>query len=1193
MGYDGSLKFDTKIDDSGFSKGVQGIGSIASKGFGIVEKAVAGIATGLGGAAAASIAVGSSFEQANSQLAATMGKTVEQISDLTEKAKELGASTSFSATEVSEGLNILAQSGLSAAEQMASIEDVLNLAAAGSLSLESAAAYTTGAIKGFGDSMDNAQKYADMMAKGATLANTNVDGLGQALSDSAATARTYGQSVESTTLSLLKLAEQGVTGSAAATSLSAAMKNLYTPTDQAKKAMQELGVSAYDSSGKARDFNDITDDLTKSLSNMSDEQKNAYLNTIFGIQGLDAYNKIASTSAEKSQKFADGLAEASEGMGAAASQAETMLNNLKGSLTKFQSETEGLGIEIYESFAGPMQGIVDSATDIVSGLTDAFKQNGFQGLVDAGADAIVNIIIGMTNAIPGVMDKVNQIIVAIGNSLMEHSGELGEAGINMLEQVVKGLVATSATLGNIGVVLVKNLMQSIIAKAPGMMKAGADLILSISQGISKKIPELIPLALKTIVTLGQAFVSNIPTLLQAGINMITAVAQGFVKSIPLLVSEVPTLINSFWSAFDSGVVQLLQAGWNIIKMIAQGISDNLPLIIDNAGNIVSAIYTTLSHINLLQAGKTLITDISVGIRNEAPKLAENFKSIGSTAMQKLKSINWAAAGKNLISLLKTGVSGAAGLLSGGLKAVGTAGLNAIKSINWLSVGQDIIKLIVSGLKAIAGLIGSALSAAGRSAISVFKSINWTSVGTNIINGIVRGVTGAGGRLFSSLRNLAHNALSAAKSALGIHSPSKVFEKEVGHHIVTGIIKGIQGTSGTLYKNMRQISLEAVASAKNAVNSGDLQGAGESMANALHSGISSASGKTEKALQNVINASIKTLKKKDKKNAKNYKSIGTKLISAMKSGIEEQTAKISAAAQDKIESLSQSYQEAYDGIIKKQDSMLKHMTDVSNLYDLDSQIEKITEYQKNLNSLRGRIPDSLMDEILGMDVGKANTFTQYLGSLTDEQLKAYTEKWNQIQNTSSQYSNSFFANDLNSIKSNYTKQVNAIMADAQKQMSEAGMNIAKGLINGLKSQQKNMSKEVKAMANSIISQFKKALKIKSPSRIMRDEVGYFLPPGITLGFKKAMPRAEREITSEMAKAVESMQNKMTALEYDPKNVIPTVSVPNQVIVVNQDPAVVNAEIHTTVEMDGAVVGKKVTPYVNQELANQSNREERGS
>lgn len=151
------------------------------------------------------------------------------------------------------------------------------------------------------------------------------------------------------TLSLLKLADANVTGEKAATSLKAAMSNLYTPTDTAKKALDSLGVSAYDTNGSARDFNTVVDELGNALSGLSDEEANAYKNSIFGIQGLDAFNKMANTSADSVEKFKNGLAEAG---GSTAEQAATQLNNLEGDITLLGSAADGAKMAIYDALNG-------------------------------------------------------------------------------------------------------------------------------------------------------------------------------------------------------------------------------------------------------------------------------------------------------------------------------------------------------------------------------------------------------------------------------------------------------------------------------------------------------------------------------------------------------------------------------------------------------------------------------------------------------------------------------------------------------------------------------------------------------------------------------------------------------------------------------------------------------------------------
>lgn len=320
-----------------------------------------------------SVATGMGFDSAVSQIAATMGKSVDQITELRDKAKEMGAATNYSATQAAEGLNILAMSGYDAEKSMEMLEDVLHLAAAGGMEMSEAAGDISGAMKGFGDASKDSAYYADLMAKGATLANTSVSQLGQALADGSSMGKAYSQSAEGMTVSLLRLAEQGETGAAAATALSAAYANLYTPMDQAKEAMDELGVSAYDSTGATRDFNTVVNELNEAIQRESQGNEaiaNQYKDLIFGKQGLNAYNKLVVTSIDTQEQWAQTLKDST---GAAAAQYDTMTDNLKGDLDMMQSAFEGLQIQISDELSGDIRKLVQTASEGLTWLTEHSK----------------------------------------------------------------------------------------------------------------------------------------------------------------------------------------------------------------------------------------------------------------------------------------------------------------------------------------------------------------------------------------------------------------------------------------------------------------------------------------------------------------------------------------------------------------------------------------------------------------------------------------------------------------------------------------------------------------------------------------------------------------------------------------------------------------------------------------------------
>lgn len=354
----------------------------------------------LAGVGAAALKAGTYFESAMSQVAATMGTTTDKIQNLSKFAQHMGATTAFSATQAAEGLNVLAQSGLTAEEQMTALPEVLNLAAAGNLSLADSSTYVVGTLKGFGKGMDEAKRVTDLVAKGAVMANTDVRGLGTALSSSSATAKSYGQNMDSVTLSLLRLAEQNITGEEAATSLNRAMMDLYTPTSTAKKALDELGVSVYDAQGNARDFNDIVDELNGKLSGMSEEQRNAYKNTIFTTYGLQAFNKMTVSSTEKVNDFKEGLKDAND---SALKQAQTQLDNLKGDITLFKSALEGAGIVISNVLIPNIRNFIQWLTNLVTKFNElSEEQQNFivkAGLVIAAIGPVLLILSKVATAV--------------------------------------------------------------------------------------------------------------------------------------------------------------------------------------------------------------------------------------------------------------------------------------------------------------------------------------------------------------------------------------------------------------------------------------------------------------------------------------------------------------------------------------------------------------------------------------------------------------------------------------------------------------------------------------------------------------------------------------------------------------------------------------------------------------------------
>jgi TP901 family phage tail tape measure protein len=1092
------------IKDTAYKKGLkdaEGNASSSTSKIGGAFKTVGKVAkTAMvaGSAAAAaftktSIDSGMNFDTAMSQVAATMGTTVDKIGNVKAKAEEMGRTTKYTATEAAEGMNILAQAGLSADEQISGIGTVLNLASAGAMSLEESASYTAGAVKGFGDSMSNASYYADLMAKGATLANTDVRGLGEAFSGSAATAKNYGQAADSVTLSLLRLAEQNVTGSEASTALNRAMADLYTPTDDASKALNQLGVSAYEANGDAKDFNDLVDELNGSLQGMTAEQKNNALATIFTTQGLQAFNKMTASSDATVQKFWKGIQDSS---GSAAQQAATQLDNLKGDITLLSSATEGLELGFYNTFSGAIRGAIKGVTSEVSGLAEAMESGGISGALSKLAQDAINF----SGQLPGLTKIGGDLINGLISSVTQNSGGITSA----VSQLLNNLASTISTGLSV------------------LTSVGVNLLTTIASGMAQGIPNFLAQALPMLTQFSAQLRANAGQLIDAGLQLILNIAQGIANSLPTLITYIPQIVTNIANIINDNAPKLIATGLKIIVTLGLGIIQAIPSLISSIPQIIQAIVAVVTAFNWVSLGGKVTKGLANGIK----------KMIG--------------AAKGAAKSIATGIKGALQSLPSTLKSLGSKGVQGLKSAFSAGVGalRGVAKNIVSAIAQAISSLPSKLLGFARKAVSGIKGAfkaGWSAVGKNVVSGIANGISGGVGAVVSAAKRAAQRALAAAKSALGIHSPSRKFRDEVGKQIVAGMALGI--TKNT--KKATSAGTKLANAVYKSVSKTRKKKSGKQFSQAL---VNAASTKVTK-LKNSNKISEKqeamywkTILKHAKKGTAAYRSALSKFISAKKT-YNKDVKKLNTTFKSDISNVQkqlisdiQAVVKTYDDAVTSRKDALFSATkltsafslnkstadmDVDTILDnLQTHIDGLTDYSNTLDKIKKRLGKSnraIYDDLTSYDVTDTG-FLEAIANMTDKEFSEFVKLYN--KKSSIALKEAVSENDV--LKASTEAQIKALIKNAGDQVQKLedaynknlkklgsktranakkiGENIVKGMSKGIKSQYSELNNAVKSIMNSVVSTSKKSLQIKSPSRVFANQVGKFIPLGIARGIE---------------------------------------------------------------------------------------------
>ena len=692
---------DTSEVDSGFASAEEKVSDFGDTAKGVflgsaLYDGVKKLGSAAVGVAKDAIGVGMNFDRAMSQVQATMLKSSEEMEsevgnaflttsdgvkefhgNLREFAQFLGENTSFSATQAAQALNYMALAGYKTQESMDMLPNVLNLAAAGGMDLARASDMITDAQTALGLTFPETTTMVDQMAKTASTTNTSVAQLGDAILTIGGTAKYMAGGSAELSQVLGILADNGIKGSEAGTHLRNMLLKLSSPTKEGAAYLEEFAnILGHDlvfdeTTGEMRAFEDIFQDLNVVMAGFTDQQKVQAFTELFNARDVASANALFGTTAERWDEIATAI-EGAEG--SASGMANIQLDNLSGAMTLFQSAAEGAKIAISDRLTPTLTRFVGSGTKILSTFTTTFKEQGVQGVIDAGIELINNLADSMGKQLP-------ELIPVAMNAIMEFSGGLRENAGNIFD-------------------------------------AALNLIMTLADALIENLPVFIETVPTIVSNIAGIINDNAPKLLVAGAELIGKLALGIIESIPTIIEQFPLIIKmilDIWTA-----VNWMKLGSDVIKFIVNGIKNlakNVPTLLQNIGNNALNAFKNISWTGL---GSNIITFILNGIRALLMAIPNLLRTIGTNGFNFLRNINWASVGRAIINFIANGVRSLISSIPTLLRTIGTNAMSAMSNINWGSLGSGIVNGIARGISNGASAVINAARNAAANALDAAK-----------------------------------------------------------------------------------------------------------------------------------------------------------------------------------------------------------------------------------------------------------------------------------------------------------------------------------------------------------------------------------------------------------------------------------------------------------------------------------------
>lgn len=769
------------------------------------------------------IKTGAQFDDQMSTVQAVTGATGNEMEKLRDKAKDLGKTTRFSASESAEGMEMLARAGFDTTEVMDALPSVLDLASAGAVDLGEAADITSNILSGYSMEASETAKVSDILAQASADSNTDVQGLGESFKYVGPIASSLGISIEDTAASIGVLGDAGIQGGQAGRMLRKGLQDLAAPSSEAASLMDELGLEVFDANGEMKDMPEVIGELENGLDGMSSQQKQAALETLFGANAMSAWSILVDEGKEGLSEFSDELKNSE---GAASEMSDTMEDNVSGSFRSLKSAIEGLQLSFYELGSGPLQTLIEKFTGLIRWIDNTSDTTKQWMVIIAAVAAALGPLLLVLGTIVAALPSLVAGFKLVGAVMAALTGPVGLiiAGITALvaalvlaynksETFREGVHAAFNFIKDIVMTVVDEVVEFVMDIWGGLVdwwEENNELITRVVSNGWENLQTIISAVMDFLVPYIQERWEEIKTVIEVVWETIKTVVEVAVEVIKGVITTFLKVVDGDWTGAWETIKETFSNIWDIIKdyvkkvvdIIKDSIKDKLDESKNNVKNIMDSIKNTFKSIwdsikslvtTVVNSVKSVVTSVWNAIKSTTSSVFNSVKSVVTTVWNSIKSVVTSAVNsvKSIVTSVWNSIKSTVSSVTNSIKSAVRTGFNALKGI---------ARSAFNGVK-------NAVKSGMDKALNVVTNIvgKFKTAGRNIVTSIADGIRGAVNKVTSAMKGVVDKARNMLPFSPAKEGPLKDIHKlNFGGTIAQGINKGKSDVSKAM-QNMLEDS----------------------------------------------------------------------------------------------------------------------------------------------------------------------------------------------------------------------------------------------------------------------------------------------------------------------------------------------------------------------------------------------------